>query len=60
MIQFDSIPSQYDDDIDNTFFEWCRDNLYNYWNDETEYPLEFKQYYIKNVYPYTLQEEIAY
>ena len=60
MKQFDSLPSQFDEDIDNTFIEWCADNNYNYWNDETDYPLTFKHYYIKNVYPFTLRGEIAY
>ncbi len=60
MIQFNSIPSQYDEDIDNTFYQWCNTTGCDYYSEESDYPVEFQQYYIENVYPSTLQGVITY
>ena len=60
MIAFDNIPSEYDEDIDNTFYSWCITNNQPYNSDDEEYPEEFQLYYINNVYEYTKRGEIAY
>ena len=35
-----------DDEIDDTFFQWCLDNNVEYLSTESDYPDSFKEYYI--------------
>ena len=46
--QFDSLSMDMDDEIDETFFQWCLDNEVEYSSEEKDYPLSFKDYFIKN------------
>ena len=60
MIEFNNIPSEYDEDIDETFYQWCITNDQPYNSDDPEYPIEFQSYYITNVYSHTSQGVITY
>ena len=37
-----------DEEIDDTFFQWCLTNNVEYLSDETDYPDSFKEYFITN------------
>jgi hypothetical protein len=47
---FDSLSSDLDDEIDETFFQWSIDNNLDYSpeDQDQDYPNEFKAYYMAN------------
>ena len=45
-IQFNQLTN--DDEIDDTFFQWCLDTNVEYLSDDVDYPDSFKEYYIAN------------
>jgi hypothetical protein len=46
--QFNSLSSELDSEIDETFFQWCLDTDTDYLSNEEDYPESFKTYFISN------------